>query len=142
MLNVIAAISVVPAGVAFDCTPIAVWDGDGPVWCEEGPHLRLSGIAARELDGTCRADHPCPARPGPDARDALVQLIGRAAGVGPHGHILVVANTMRCVSTGPAGGTRTAAWCISPKAGDLSCAMVRYGHAERWDRYWKGHVCR
>lgn len=30
------AAAVVPAGEAFTCTPEAVWDGDGPVWCEEG----------------------------------------------------------------------------------------------------------
>ena len=58
---------VIPAGTAFDCTPVAVWDGDGPVWCEEGPRVRLAGIAARESDGTCNANQPClaasPSRP-------------------------------------------------------------------------------
>ena len=38
------AASIVPAGEAFTCTPEAVWDGDGPVWCEEGPRLRIAGM--------------------------------------------------------------------------------------------------
>jgi hypothetical protein len=30
-------VSVVPTGEEFTCTPKRVWDGDGPVWCKEGP---------------------------------------------------------------------------------------------------------
>lgn len=47
----------VAASAAFLCTPVAVWDGDGPIWCAEGPKIRLGSIAARELDGSCRAGH-------------------------------------------------------------------------------------
>lgn len=54
------AASVIPAGQNFNCTPERVWDGDGPIWCSEGPRVRLSGIAAREMDGTCSIGHPCP----------------------------------------------------------------------------------
>jgi endonuclease YncB( thermonuclease family) len=50
------AVTVVPAGQTFACTPVAVYDGDGPVWCAEGPRIRLAGIAAREMDGTCRSN--------------------------------------------------------------------------------------
>lgn len=132
---------IVPAGQSFACTPVAVWDGDGPVWCEEGPRLRLSGIAAREMDGSCSPGHPCPSASATDARDALVKLVGSPVGKGQHGHVLVDGPTMRCVSTGSAGGERTGAWCFSPKGGDLSCAMVRGGYAARWDRYWKDHRC-
>jgi hypothetical protein len=46
-----------------------------------------------------------------------------------------------CRSEGSAGGVRTAAWCVSPRSGDLSCAMVRGGWAHRWDRYWRNHRC-
>lgn len=53
---VILAASIVAAGQTFTCTPTHVWDGDGPVWCAEGPHLRIAGIAAREMDGTCRSN--------------------------------------------------------------------------------------
>jgi hypothetical protein len=65
------AVAIVPAGVDFTCTPIAVWDGDGPVSCAEGPRLRLAWIAAREIDGTCRDNQPCPAADAVQARDAL-----------------------------------------------------------------------
>ena len=136
-----ADVSVVPRGQVFDCTPTHVWDGDGPIWCEEGPRLRLAGIAARELDGTCSSGHPCPAASGASARQALVALLGQAIGVGTHGHTLVSGPTLRCRSDGSAGGDRTASWCVSPTNGDINCAMVRGGWAARWDRYWRGHQC-
>lgn len=62
-------------GAPFNCTPVAVYDGDGPIWCAEGPRIRLAGIAAQELDETCRPGHPCPAGSGA-ARDALARLPG------------------------------------------------------------------
>ena len=132
---------VVPSGQNFDCTPTRVWDGDGPVWCAEGPRIRLSGIAAREIDGTCRPNQPCPSTSAARARDYLVSLVGRAVGTSEQGHVLVKGPTMRCVSTGSAGGNRTGAWCVSPQGGDLSCAMVASGFALRWDRYWGSHSC-
>lgn len=135
------AAAIVPAGQSFECTPIRVWDGDGPIWCAEGPHVRLSGIAAREMDGTCNTNQPCPAATAVKARDRLVTVIGRAVGTTPEGHILVKGPSMRCVSVGGAGGNRTAAWCISPKGGDVSCAMVESGLTLRWERYWKDHRC-
>lgn len=51
MLSLLAA-TVIAAGQTFTCTPTRVWDGDGPVWCAEGPRLRIAGIAAREMDGS------------------------------------------------------------------------------------------
>ena len=60
------------SAATFVCTPIAVWDGDGPIWCKEGPKIRIAGIAAREMDGTCSRRHPCPASSAAAARDALV----------------------------------------------------------------------
>src|SRR4028118_43364 len=56
------------AEALFICTPVEVWDGDGPIWCAEGPRVRLAGIAARELDETCRPGHPCPRARGRRAR--------------------------------------------------------------------------
>ena len=67
--------SIVPAGQSFNCTPTAVWDGDGPIWCAEGPHIRLSGIAAREMDGSCirvRKRHR-PLLQGEDCRGANLE---------------------------------------------------------------------
>lgn len=142
-LLLFAAVSIayVPAGQAFACTPIRVWDGDGPIWCEEGPRVRLAGIAAREIDGSCRSNQPCPDARADDARDALANLVGEVVGRSPEGHILVRGPTMRCLSDGNGSGNRTAAWCISPHGGDLSCAMVSGGWALRWSRYWRDHRC-
>lgn len=136
-----ASLAIVLPGQTFPCTPVAVWDGDGPIWCEEGPRIRLSGIAAREIDETCSKRHPCPEASGAQAKAALVNLVGKPMGENRNGHTLVEGPTMRCFSAGGAGGYRTAAWCVSPKGGDLSCEMVRGGWALRWDRYWKGHRC-
>ena len=129
----------VPAGDTFTCTPVAVWDGDGPIWCAEGPRIRLNAIAAREVDGTCRSGHPCPGASGFAARDHLASLLGRSAGQLSHGHIRIEGPALRCRSTGFAGGTRTAARCISPTHGDIGCRMVTDGYALEWRRY--GRAC-
>ena len=133
--------SIVSAGQSFECTPTRVWDGDGPIWCAEGPRVRLSGIAAREMDGTCSTGHPCPKASAEAARDALVRLVGNPHGRSKEGHVLVSGPTLTCRSDGGAGGKRTAAWCVSPKSGDLSCAMVKGGWALKWSKYWKTHRC-
>jgi hypothetical protein len=129
------------AGDSFTCTPTKLWDGDGPIHCAEGPHIRLSGIAARETDGSCRPGHPCPAASAEAARETLAGLLGRTAGTAPQGHLLIEGPALACRATGSAGGTRTAAWCESPTAGDLSCAMVASGTVAKWDRYWGNHAC-
>jgi endonuclease YncB( thermonuclease family) len=133
--------SIVAAGVMFLCTPTAVWDGDGPVWCAEGPRLRLAGIAARESDGTCRSNQPCPSASAKQARDALVGILGGPRGALGTGHIKVRAPAMRCRSTGPAGGNRTGAFCTLSGGTDLSCAMVATGTVLRWQRYWGKRRC-
>ena len=132
---------VVTAGLTFSCTPTAVWYGDGPIWCAEGPRIRIAGVAAREIDETCKPSQPCPAVSGADARDRLVRLFGGARGKLATGHVVVRAQPMTCFSEGSAGGTRTAAWCQSPVAGDLSCAVIKAGGAIRWQRYWRDHRC-
>ena len=140
-MSILLAASIVAAGHSFTCTPTHVWDGDGPVWCAEGPHVRISGIAARETDGTCRSYQPCPAASAEQARDALVDLLGGARGTTPTGHVLVDGPPLSCRSDGSAGGSRTAAWCRFPSGEDLSCAMIATGTVLRWDRYWKGPEC-
>ncbi|HZG09408.1 MAG TPA: hypothetical protein VEZ70_10565 [Allosphingosinicella sp.] len=129
------------SGESFTCTPTKLWDGDGPIHCAEGPRVRLSGIAAREMDGTCSPGHPCPEASAHAARDRLAELLGGATGVAAKGHVEVAGPALACRSAGGAGGTRTAAWCVSPSAGDLSCAMLASGTVARWDRYWRGHRC-
>lgn len=141
MLTLMMA-AVVANGATFTCTPVAVWDGDGPIWCAEGTRIRLSGIAAREIDSTCRPGHPCPDATGIQARDALVRLLGGARGTRNTGHVLIRASAMRCVSEGSGKGSRTAALCTVPGTGDLSCAMVRTGTVARWKRYGGDRLCR
>jgi endonuclease YncB( thermonuclease family) len=141
MILALLAASIVASGQTFTCTPTHIWDGDGPVWCAEGPHLRIAGIAAREMDGTCRTNQPCPAASAIEARDALVQLMGGARGTISTGHVVVRGPRLTCRSEGGAGGNRTAAWCRLPSGADLSCAMIKTGTVLRWDRYWKGPAC-
>lgn len=141
MLALLAA-SIVASGQTFVCTPTHVWDGDGPVWCAEGPHLRIAGIAAREMDGTCRTNQPCPDATAIKARDALVRLMGGARGTISTGHVVIRGPRLTCRSEGAAGGNRTAAWCRLPSGADLSSAMIKTGTVLRWDRYWKGPACR
>ncbi|KGB54102.1 hypothetical protein FG91_02351 [Sphingopyxis sp. LC81] len=77
MLLALLLASVVPAGTSFDCIPTAVRNGDNPTWCED-PHILRSGIAARELGGTCTPGHLCPA-PAPSLapRDHFASLLGK-----------------------------------------------------------------
>jgi endonuclease YncB( thermonuclease family) len=100
MSLLLAAATVIAAGQPFTCTPTRVWDGEGPIWCAEGPRIRLSGIAAREADGSCRTGQPCPDASSEASRDALVRLVGQAVGRSPQSHILVRGPAMCCVSEG------------------------------------------
>jgi endonuclease YncB( thermonuclease family) len=130
-----AEVPVIQAGAAFRCSPIAVWDGDGPIWCAEGPKLRLAGIAAREIDGSCRPGKPCPSASGIAARDRLVTLLRGRRGMFRTGHVAVKGPTLTCQSQGNAKGDRTAAWCSLPDGSDLSCKMIESGTALRWRNY-------
>lgn len=96
---------IIAAGLAFTCTPVAVWDGDGPIWCAEVPHVRLQAIAAREMDGTCRRGHPCPVASATDSRNHLASLLGQPVGISRYGHIAVEGPPLQCTSYGSAGTT-------------------------------------
>ena len=134
-------VPVVASGISFTCTPTRVWDGDGPIWCAEGPRIRLAGIAAREMDETCSLRQPCPSVSGKAARDRLANLVGEITGTSSEGHLTVSGPALSCVSEGGARGSRTAAWCVSPTRGDLSCTMIADGSALKWDKYWHSHIC-
>jgi len=141
LVSLMGATMIVPAGRSFVCTPSAVYDGDGPVWCKEGAKVRLAGIAAREMDGTCNSNQPCPGAGAIAARDQLVRLLGGSKGSLRTGHVRVSTSPMSCSSEGGAGGSRTAAWCRLANGTDLSCAMVKTGTVLRWPRYWRQHRC-
>lgn len=108
------------ASATFICTPVAVWDGDGPIWCKEGPKIRLESIAAREMDGACRPGHPCPRASAIAARDALVTLLGGPKGRLRSGHVKITASPMRCLASHQSYGR------------DLGAAMLRTGTVLRW----------
>jgi len=134
--------AIVARDETFTCTPVRVWDGDGPVWCAEGPKLRIAGIAAREMEpgsrsgsGYCRPGHPCPAATAEQARDALAALLGGSRGASREGHALVAGPPLTCRSEGAAKGSRTAAWCSLRDGRDLACAMIATGTVERWARF-------
>ena len=141
----------IPAeGVRFRCTPTRVSAGDGPLRCAEGQRVKLAGIAVREVDGRCRANQPCPDASPQAARAALVRLVSAAAPPAPAQapppagkarYDRVSGPALSCTSTGWAGGRRVGAWCVSPVAGDLSCAMVASGTALPWPAYWRSHGC-
>jgi endonuclease YncB( thermonuclease family) len=148
-------------GASFACIPAQIWDGD-TFTCSDGRKIRVAGIAAREVrvrkassrteegrrfiveDGGCREGHPCPSISGAASREALAAMLGaKPSGLeelGPHGHILINGPALQCEPNGTSGD-RQAAWCTSPVAGDISCAMIRGGYALRWERYWKGRHC-
>ena len=88
----------VASGDGFACTPVKLWDGDGPIHCAEGPRVRLAGIAAREVDGTCRPGHPCPDATAEVARDTLAALLGRVTGTAREGHLTIEGPTLSCTS--------------------------------------------
>lgn len=109
-----------PATAPIACTVVRVHDGDGPIWCAEGPRIRLTAIAARELDETCSPGHPCPEASGASAKAALSRL--------------AMGQVLRCEPTGRSYG-RTTAWCWRPDGIELNCAMVQGGWAAYWERF-------
>lgn len=109
----------------FACTVEGVHDGDGPIYCAERDRggrkikIRLSGLAAREIDGSCRPNQPCPDASGQEAKAELQRLSSN--------------RILRCHREGMSYA-RTVATCSNGDV-DLSCAMIRSGKALRWDRY-------
>ncbi len=116
----------------FRCTVASITDGD-TFRCQETSadgrqiRVRLSGIAARERDGSCSEGHPCPTASSEAATAALSEI---AAG-----------QTLSCQREGRTFD-RVAAFCQREDGRDLSCAMLKSGTVAKWDRYWGDHACR
>lgn len=110
----------------FACTVRLVTDGD-TFRCADGTRVRLSSIDTPEMPGSCQPGRACA--PG-DPHAAKAEL-----------HRLISGRTVRCEPVGRSYN-RVAAWC-SVSGVDLSCAMVRSGHAIRLPQYDKQRrLCR
>ncbi|HYD23841.1 MAG TPA: hypothetical protein VEB68_03525 [Croceibacterium sp.] len=111
--------------VSIACAEPVAKDGDDVICA--GADLRIEGVNARELDGSCRAAAPCGEMDGERSRAALDRLV--AGGFSytvryrdPYG---------RAVIEGRLADGR-----------DLACALIASGAAVRWDRYWpRGKSC-
>ena len=111
---------------SFSCAVRYVNDGD-TFRCSDGTRVRLSAIDAPEMPGSCRPGRACAPGNPHAAKAALERLIG--------------GRTLRC-EPGGASYNRVVAWC-SAAGRDLSCAMVRAGHAVRLPQFDRaGRMCR
>lgn len=109
----------------FSCTVASVTDGD-TFRCTSGVRVRLSAIDTAEMPGSCRKGRACAPGNPHAAKAVLARLIS--------------GKTVRCEPAGKSYN-RVAAWC-SVGAVDLSCAMVRSGHAIRLPKYDRaGRLC-
>ncbi len=116
---------------SFVCTVASITDGDILRCVEQGPdgraiRIRLSGIAAREPDGTCKQGHPCSDAPPEAATAALERLAG--------------GEKLQCQAVGTTYG-RVAAFCRNSAGIDLSCGMLASGTVAKWNRHWGSHRC-
>lgn len=121
----------IAAPPSFTCTVAAVHDGDTLRCSERGPdgrqiRVRISGIDARELDGSCAPGHPCASAPPEAATAALERL---ASG-----------QRLQCAPENMTYG-RIAAFCVNAAGVDVSCAMLKSGTVALWPRYWGDHRC-
>lgn len=115
-----------PARGSFSCTVASVTDGD-TFRCSDGTRIRLSSIDTPEMPGSCRPGRSCAPGDPYAAKAALQRLIS--------------GRTVQCEPVGMSYN-RVAAWC-SAGGVDLSCAMIRSGHAIRLPQHDKAHrLCR
>ena len=111
----------------FSCRVTSVHDGD-TLRCADGTRVRLHAVAAREIDETCSAGHPCPTASAATARFELVKLAEN--------------RTLECHRTGQSYN-RVTAICDNDEGVEINCAMVRSGTALIWDRFHRQQpICR
>lgn len=125
MISILIAAAL--SGSAFTCTVTRVHDGDGPLWCAEGPKVRIAGVQAPDF----RSAEPCRQRRAgyvcSDARARASQRIVSA---------LVLHRRLTCQALEPSYN-RIVARCRLPDGSDLSCAVLAAGAGTRWGRYWR-----
>ncbi|MEN2747117.1 hypothetical protein [Sphingomonas sp. T9W2] len=112
---------------AFTCTVVRVHDGDGPLWCREGPKVRIAGVQSPDFASAA----PCRARrPGYTCSDVKARASRRIV------ERLTLRKVMRCQPV-DRSYSRVVARCTLPDGRSLSCATIAAGAAVRWDRYWR-----
>ena len=109
----------------FACKVASVANGD-TFRCSNDVRIRLSAIDAPEMPGSCQPGRRCAPGNPYAAKAARARLIA--------------GRTVQCEPVGNSYN-RIAAWC-SVRGQDLSCAMVRNGHAVRLARFDRGRLCR
>jgi endonuclease YncB( thermonuclease family) len=103
----------------LSCVPAAVTDAD-TLRCEDGTRIRIAGINAREKDGSCIRNAPCPPMRHGQAKPVVERL--------------VLGKTLRCQQVGMSY-RRVVASCRLPDGRDLACSIVRTGAADWWPAY-------
>ena len=111
----------------FSCTVNRVHDGDGPLWCAEGPKVRIAGIQAPDFESA----EPCRQR-----RARYVCSDARARASQRTVSALVLHRRLTCQALEPSY-SRIVARCRLLDGRDLSCAVLAAGAATRWERYWQ-----
>jgi endonuclease YncB( thermonuclease family) len=123
------------------CLAIALHDADGPIHCASGEKIRLQGIGATEMNGTCRPGQPCVPGDPREQRRAMVRAIGAEIAhedTSANGQAWFVRGVeLRCDITGRSHA-RLTAWCRRPDGADLSCAAIRARVAVRWEKFDRG----
>ena len=117
----------VKSGESFPCTAVAVWDGEGRSGAPRGhgsgwpgwPRANSMAVAGRVIRAGAERDHGTQ-HAGRAARRRARHADGR--GISRSARC-----ALRCMSEGDGKGGRTAAWCVAPRVGDLSCALVEQG---------------
>lgn len=107
--------------------PAYVHDGD-TFRCADGTRIRVAGVDANEMNGTCH--NRCAAMSARQARDYAASL--------------VMGTTLRCEAV-DRSYNRVVARCTLEDGRSLSCALIAHGAAVRWDRWWRKYhmgVCR
>jgi endonuclease YncB( thermonuclease family) len=110
------------AAAPFTCHVTAVHDGD-TFACADRRNVRLAGVGANELDGSCRND--CASFSALRARRWLTN-----------------ASLRQRLTCGPVDRSyaRVVATCRLPNGRDLSCELISVGAVVRWDRYWRKYA--
>ena len=88
--------------------------------CADGTRIRIAAINAREKDGSCAANAPCPAIRHEQAQPIVARM--------------TLGKTLQCRQVG-ASYRRVVADCTLPDGRRLSCAISATGAAAWWPDY-------